>query len=302
MVNDMAIYDGNGNQLYQAYDGNGNELTHAYDGNGNIIFSKEAVNLTVMSFNVGCFYTQYFPCPNDRMQEFYDRHQTIFDKYKPDFCGMPEWYKYIGSIESDTLMSVFWNSYIANYEAYLGTQKPNNAITFASKYALENPSIVQYVNQQGETRYYQKAYITVNNKQICVVNTHLSTGSIRNAQFVELLSALEHEPYFIATGDFNFTIKAIGDAEYNLSVQLALDRGFHSAQNSEHIFMTGYGGETPEASASINEVNALDNIITSANIDITNVSVDTTKLTDGLCTKYGIIIDHLPLIAELEIN
>lgn len=37
----MAIYDGAGNQLYNAYDGEGNELSHAYDGEGNVIFSAD---------------------------------------------------------------------------------------------------------------------------------------------------------------------------------------------------------------------------------------------------------------------
>ena len=110
---------------------------------------------------------------------------------------------------------------------------------------------------------------------------------------------LENEEYFIAVGDFNFQIQQAGDSEYNLSVQLALDRGFNSAQNATNILKTWYSGQTVDTSANIY---ALDNIITSSNITISDVLVDTTKLTDGLCTANSIIIDHLPIVATLTVN
>ena len=293
------IYDASGNELHSAYDANGNELDYAYDASGNTIFARTPSLIRVMSFNVGCFYTEYFPCPNEKSETFYQRNRTIFNNSKPDFCGMPEWYKYIGTIESSVLMDEFWNDYVPNYEAYLQFQKPNNAITFASKYQINNPSIVKYANQSGEERYYQKGYINVNGKRICIANTHLALGSIRNNQFVEFLDMLGNEEYFIAVGDFNFQINEIGDSEYNLSVKLALDRGFNSAQNGDGIFMTWYSAKTVAEST---RINALDNIITSSNIDISNVHVDTTKLTDGLCEANNIIIDHLPLVCDCTIN
>ena len=104
--------------------------------------------------------------------------------------------------------------------------------------------------------------------------------------------------YFIITGDFNFYIREVGDDEYNNSIQLAIDRGYNSAQNEHSLFMTYYNGNTIEDSTLIT---APDNIITSSNIRITNTEVETTKLTDGLCIEYNIHIDHLPLIATIEI-
>jgi len=298
----MAVYDASGNELTAVYDAIGNELDYAYDASGNVIYSKGTTptnTIRVMSFNVGCFYTEYFPCPNDKGKIFYQRNRTIFNNSKPDVCGMPEWYKYIGAIEADTLMNEFWTSYVPNYEAYNGTSKPNNAITFASTYQITDQSIVRYATQNGEVRYYQKGYITVDGKRICIANTHLALNSARQNQFTEFLDMLEQEEYFIATGDFNFEINAIGDSEYNLSVQEALARGFNSAQNGDGIFMTWYSAKTVAEST---RINALDNIITSSNIDISNVHVDTTKLTDGLCEANNIIIDHLPLVCDCTIN
>ena len=296
----MAIYDINGNSLNSAYDIDGSDLATAYDIDGDIVFQKQSSTvIKAMSFNVGCFYTQYFPCPDNVSNDFYQRHWTIFNNHKPDVCGMPEWYDSIGTIGSNMLMGEFWDYYIPNYEAYNGSSKPHNAITFASKYQMKNNSITAYANQSGEVRYYQKAYITVNGKNICFLNTHLGTSDIRNAQFVEMLNVLENEEYFIAMGDFNFRIEAVGDSEYNLSVKLALDRGYNSAQSSSGIYMTGYHGETVETSTSIT---ALDNIITSANLPISNVAIDTTKLADGLCTANNIIIDHLPIVCDITVN
>lgn len=296
----MAVYDIDGNLLTSsAYDVDGNLVTLGYDIDGNIAYNSDSIILKVMAFNVGCFYTEYFPCPDAVENSFYQRHQTIFGNYNPDICGMPEWYKYIGTIESANLMDEYWSSYVPNYEAYNGSSKPNNAITFASTYTISNPSIVRYATQNGEVRYYQKGYINVDGKSICIANTHLALNSAREDQFEEYLDMLENEEYFIATGDFNFQVQTVGDSEYNASIQLALDRGFNSAQNANSILKTWYSGQTE---ASSTNKYALDNIITSSNIDIAQVLVDTTKLTDGLCTANSIIIDHLPLVAYVVIN
>ena len=123
--------------------------------------------------------------------------------------------------------------------------------------------------------------------------------STRSAQILELLSALENEEYFIALGDFNFSIVEIGDTQYNASIQEILNRGFNSAQNNNGILYTHYNGTTIENST---RILALDNIFTSSNITIKNVRVNTLKLTDGLCEQYNITIDHLPILADIEIH
>ena len=292
----MAVYDEYGNVLTAVYDEYGNQLANAYDEYGNVIFPDSgAVTIRVMSFNTGCFYSEWHTCPNAKTTEFFNRNQTIFNNSKPHLCGMPEWNSAIGKIQASVLMNEFWSDYYPAYVYSVATA----GLTFASKYTLNNIQLVQYQAQGTNTRYYEKAYVNIGGKQICFVNTHLDLTSNRNSQFIELLDMLENEEYFIAVGDFNFEVQQVGDSEYNLSIQQALNRGFHSAQNANGILKTWYSGQTVATSANIY---ALDNIITSSNISISNVHVDNTKLTDGLCEANSIIIDHLPIIADVTIN
>lgn len=288
----MAVYDADGNILGAVYDADGNSLSHAYDEDGNVIFSSAPVTIRVCSFNVGCFYSEYHTCPNAKSDTFYQRHRNIFNAVNPDLCGMPEWNNAIGSIQSSVLMDEYWSDY---YAGYVYPAVNTAALTFASKYAMNDKQLIEY--QSG--RYYEKAYVRINGKRICFVNTHLSLGDERNSQFAELLDMLENEPYFICVGDFNYSILAIGDSEYNASVQLALNKGFNSAQNASGIFKTWYSGKTVALSS---DIKALDNIITSGNLQISNVGVNTIKLTDGLCEANNIIIDHLPLYCDVTIE
>lgn len=288
----MAVYDADGNVLGAVYDADGNALSHAYDADGNVIYSSDAVTIRVCSFNVGCFYSEYYPCPTAKTEAFYQRHRNIFNAVNPDLCGMPEWNNAIGTIQSSVLMDEFWDDYYTGYVYSVATA----GLTFASKHQMADKTLVEY---QATGRYYEKAYVTINGKRICFVNTHLALGNERNSQYAELLSMLENEPYFICVGDFNYSILAVGDSEYNASVQLALNKGFNSAQNASGIFKTWYSGKTVALSS---DIKALDNIITSGNLQISNVGVNTLKLTDGLCEANNIIIDHLPLYCDVTIE
>lgn len=294
------IYDSNGNALSAVYDKDGISLSKAYDKDGNVIFQQGDSNtLTVMAYNVGHFYSEWHDAPTSTGDVFYQRNKGIFDKYHPvDFAGLSEWSNVIGTVQASVLMDEFFTSYYPDYTPY--PPSPNAALTSAFSVTPSSVALTRYQTQGNETRYYQKSYATFNGKTICCLLTHLDlVSSARNAQFIELMNAVQNEEYFIITGDFNFTITQVGDSEYNNSIQIALNRGYHSAQNANSLLMTCYSGETVAESANIY---ALDNIITSSNIDISNVRVDTTKLTDGICSQYGIIIDHLPLVADLTIN
>lgn len=292
------IYDKPGNTLSIAY-GLDSTLSHAYDIDGTEIFPDAVVTThTVMSFNVGEFYSEWHPAPAETGDVFYLRNKGIFDQYDLLFCGMSEWYNQIGTVAASVLMNETFGAYYPDYTPYPGNA--NAALTSGYQSSASNVSLTKYTNQGSENRYYQKGYITVDGKTICCIVTHLDLNASKRAlQFQELMSAVANETYFIITGDFNFTIQSVGDSEYNNSIKVALDLGYHSAQNANSLLNTWYSGQT---SATSQNKYALDNIITSANIDITNVRVDTTKLTDGLCTEYGIIIDHLPLVADLVIH
>lgn len=294
----MAVYNINGVSISDVYDTSENQLLQCYDIDGNELLGNTNT-ITVMSFNVGSFYSEWHPAPSDTGNVFYLRNKGIFNNSAPiDFAGLSEWYNEIGTVQASVLMNEFFSAYYPDYTPY--PSSANHALTSAFSKPASDVVLVPYQTQGSEMRYYQKSYSTYGGKRICFILTHLDLNlEKRTAQFLELMAAVQNEPYFVIVGDFNFAITSAGDAQYNASIKVALDNGYHSAQNASNLYMTWYNKETAEESTSIY---ALDNIITSANIDLSNVHVDTTKLTDGLCSQYGIIIDHLPLIAELTIN
>ena len=293
----MAVYDISGTELQAVYNIVGTALEQAYDIDGELVFPVNIPNMTVMTFNVGCFYSEWHPAPSSVGTVFYQRHKNIFDKYNTDFAGMSEWCPVIGTVNASVLMNEFFESYYPDDTPY-GVE--GASLTSAFSQVPSSVTLVQYQTQGSENRYYQKSYINYYGKSICCILTHLDLNdSVRTAQFLELMNAVQNEQYFIITGDFNFEITSVGDNQYNKSVKVALDNGYNSAQNSNGIYTTWYSGQTV---ASSQNKYALDNIITSSNIDILNVVIDDTKLTDGLCEDYGIIIDHLPMVATLRIN
>lgn len=270
-----------------------------YDKNGNALNTNNPFQMTVMAFNVGSFYTEWHPTPEEAGDVFFERNERIFESYNLDFAGLSEWYKYIGSNESATLMDDFFPYWCAAYNMY---STNNHALTIGSSAKVLETYLKEYTMQSSpsQKRYYFKTYINFHGRRICCVLTHMDLyPQVRAGQFLELMDILENEDYFVALGDYNFTITSVGDTEYNNSIQVALNKGFHSAQNANSLLMTHYNGKTV---ASSTQSYALDNIITSPNITINSVVRDETKLTDGLCEQYDIIIDHLPIVAELTVN
>ena len=294
----MSIYDLHGIELYHDYTVTGDAVDRTYDINGNLVFPVTIPDMTVMSFNVGMFYSEWHAAPSSVSDAFYLRNKRIFDKYQLDFAGMSEWCRTIGTVNASVLMEEEFAAYYPNYTPY--PNDPDAALTSGFSLVPDSVTLVRYQTQGGQTRYYQKSYIDYYGKRICCIVTHLDLqDSARTAQFSELMQAVQNEDYFIITGDFNFEILSIGDTEYNKSIKVALDLGYNSAQNNSGILMTWYSGETVATSQ---KITCLDNIITSSNISILSVERDETKLTDGMCEEYGIIIDHLPLVATLRIN
>ena len=293
----MSIYDISGNNLLNAYSLHGTPLEAAYNYNGAQVFPDHDYDITIMSYNVGSFYSEASPAPIALSEVFYNRNNNIFLECNAQIAGLTEYYKYIGYFNSQELINNFFPFSYIDFIPY--RSGIHGFCTCLYTYG-KSENIVQYTAVGNEKRYYKKTYIKYRNKNICVALTHLDLNfSIRSAQILELLTTLEDEEYFIAIGDFNFTIVNVGDEQYNASIQEILNRGFNSAQNDNGILYTHYNGTTVE-----NTTNkyALDNIFTSSNITIKNVRVNTLKLTDGLCEQYNIIIDHLPLLADIEIH
>ena len=275
------IYNVNGAQLNTAYDVEGEELEQAYDVNGNPLIEQIATGFAVMTYNV-----QWFSGLNSNQS----MQQNIIDTYSANIIGLQELRGSMPDVGTAVLSDY---PYIQ-----LGTQ--TNKTGMASKIQLSNVASGTFDSQASETRGWQKAYITVDGKTICWINTHLETSSyesVKVAQAAEVFAMVQNETYFIITGDFNTVCKSVNDTEYTTIMKQFIDAGYNSANCSEqHGFLdTWTSGSTAGGTWY-----PCDHVITSANISIDNVVVDTTKI--DMAAETGQSIDHLPLIAYLTIN
>lgn len=280
----MPVYNKSGAEISSIFEIGGSQITQAFDVDGDPLIEEPPLQsgLVIMTYNV-----QYFSGlnANTTMQE------DILSTYNADIIGLQE----LGS----GAMPAVGAEVLADYpHIYLGIQ--TNKTGIASKVPLSNISASTFSNQGGETRGYQKAYLTHNGKSICWINAHLATSTneaAKVAQAGELFDMVQGEEYFIITGDFNtgggYTTAA---PEYATIMKQFIDAGYHSANYSDQhgFFKTWINGKTAESSGA-----ATDQIITSANITIDTVILDTIKISYADGTQN---IDHIPLIAEVTIS
>lgn len=277
----MAVYNVYGQDISNTYDLNGDLLEQAYDINENPLIPTNPNELVVMTYNV-----QKFEGLNGNLQ----MQDDILSEYDPLIIGLQE----LG-----TAMPSSGNTVLRNYPYIdLGTQV--NKTGLASKCILNDAVSVNFATQASETRGYQKAYFTFNEKTICWINTHLETSSyesVKVAQAREIFNLVQNESYFIITGDFNTVCKSVNDTEYTTIMKQFIDAGYQSANCSlQHGFINTWTDG--------NSLNSTwypcDHIITSSNIDIDDVIDDQTKVEVAALT--GQTIDHIPLIAFLTVN
>ena len=129
------------------------------------------------------------------------------------------------------------------------------------------------LNSEGinEARAWQKSDIEFNGKVIAVYNTHLTHESIdaRAKQLLELKQTMDQDPteYKVAFGDFN--VDQSHDEIYpfleDYNIANGKDGKWYDTYNSVDSSM---------------HTNAIDNIITSRNIEISNITMVETTLSD----------------------
>lgn len=281
------IYDYKGRELGKAYDFEGTELESAYDSHGNEVWTKN-YDLVVMTYNMQWWTKRN---ANTTMQ------RKIINTYDADIIGMQEFSKTsaIPSLATTILSGKYPYIYNSNHYNFNG---------LASKTELSNVTDTDFTYEDDEKWAYQKAYLTVNGKQIAFFNTHLTwrgdDTSIagRGEQALELLAAMNEEEYVICTGDFNCGALSFTETDYINTFKPFTDAGYDMVNFTEERGITKtYTNKSDPADLS--EFNtAPDNIIVSPNIDIYRVVFDTTKL-EYPDSNY---IDHIPVIAWLKIN
>ena len=281
----MAIYDTDGNQLQAAFSKDGSPLANAYDVSGNTVLNDN--HITVMSYNV-------------QRWEGLNANATIqnvaFGTDNADIIGVQEWgyNEEGGRVGGQPVRTFLAAKGYDEINVGLGVYNKNALV---SKLPLSN--VTETVFTSGSESY-QKCYITVAGKNIAWINTHLATSSNESrkvAQAQTVFEAAELEPYVIITGDLNTVCKSVNDTEYTTIMKQFVDAGYNSANCTNQFgFLDTWTDGTSLAATWY----PCDHIITSANISINTVIVDTTKI--DVAEQTGQAIDHLPIVAYLTVN
>lgn len=292
----MSIYNVSGQAIPTVYGKNRKCLQHAYNLEGQELL--EPTTLKVMTYNVGQWYVGGGDnVPSDKDSAYYALQNGMIQNANADILFINEYWKEFSKTGRTA------KSLLEQYFPYVHEQGGNSGYVgraLCSKYPITNYTTHTFT-AQGINNYYDSAEITVNGKTITLVVLHLMTNpeATRYQQAQELLAYLKTLDTFIAGGDYNTGISPdygtdnTESTPYEHYVKLFTDEGFHTANFADDGFLTtcndGIDGSGTDWD--------IDNIITSADIAISDVYVDETKLTDGINEKT----DHMPLIATLTL-
>lgn len=144
--------------------------------------------------------------------------------------------------------------------------------------------VLDAVSEKGpiEPRCLQRVVFEKNGKKIAFYNTHLSWEdmSLRAQQMETIKEALDNEEceYIIVVGDFN--------ADQNTKEFDIFKENYNLSNGKDGIWLDTYTGVDDTMN-----VNSVDNIIVSKNIEIKSVKMVANSLSD-----------HNPLVAELVLN
>lgn len=277
----MQVFDSTGSFVSNVYDYKGEAVTLLYNSSGSILQQSD---LVVMSFNIQRW--KGINADADIVDE-------ILTKYNPDIVGFQEY------DTAKTLGGIDIAEWLTNRFPYIevgDTKIANYSKAVVSNHELQDAQTVYYT-QYEESRSYQKMYITFEDKQIAVFNTHFDVNAPeKSSQAKELFDALANEEYFIVIGDFNTVCMSTADTDYIDMVKQFADAGYNLANcSAEFGFINTC---TAGISIDADDWRPRDHIITSANIDIEAVIADTTKID----AYTGLTIDHIPLVAYLKVS
>lgn len=293
----MAIYDLSGGQLSSANAVDGSAINSAYDASGTLIFQSGPITLKVMTYNVGGWRIgSGTNVPAEYDAAYYALQNAIIEGQNADILALEEYWDAFSPNRSAS-------SLLSQYYPYIETRGGSTRYygrAICSKYPIV--SYTQHFFANENQRYYDTAVINIDGNLVSVIVTHLGlTTSERVVQAQELRSYIANLSSFILCGDFNTTyaMGTSGDEseEYTTVWLPFIEAGYHLANCSDE---NGFHGTYWNYEKLI--WRNLDNIVTSHNILITSVSTDQTKVTDPVTADPEWRRDHIPLIAEVEIN
>ena len=206
------------------------------------------------------------------------------------------WREWIGAQNLDFFCVQEWNHYFDMDSTILAQDellKPYyNNVLFGDKHKwIYNGIATNYHLTNLRQKYWFGDYyaligdLKIGNKVVTVISTHIPWQKQWHAQAMDSIrNELKKYEYFICMGDINAA------DEEQLSFEKA---GFNIANGGYQGWFTTAGGRTRMEGMKDSKDWHIDNIITSKNIKIMNVSAPHTGLND---------FDHLPVLADLVIT
>lgn len=250
------------------------------------------IKLTVATYNVGHFnqgWTGGFQFTGDTKYTKEQRKTTIQKAMLP-------WKYWIGEQSLDILCIQEWNSFfdadsLFNAEETLLKPYYNN-IYFGKEHTwIHNGIATNHQLSKLRTKYSFGEYysligdMVIGDITITIISTHIPWQKDWHIPALNsLISDLKQFEYFICFGDMNAT-----DDEQLLFVKA----GFNMANGGAQGWFSTTGGNNTLVGRTGGTNMNIDNIITSKNIKIFNVSAPYTGLNDA---------DHLPIIADVVIT
>ena len=292
----MPIYTVNGETPSNIYYVKGNKVFNVYDSQGNELYFTDYPRLKVANYNVGGWYIgSGTNIPVADKAEYVTLQTNILAELDADICCFQEYWDEM--CDDGTLAS----SIVDDYFEYINktdtsTEWQGHAIA-TKDLEMSDYESFNFEHSTSGAKTYQKCYITIDDKDICIINTHLSSvEETMLLQFPELLTLIEDEEYFIIFGDFNTRITCLASGNVSQVIGSFTSEGCNTANASDDfgVFVTYYSASNTTSG----DRYATDHIITSSNILINSVYINKDKLEDDIAQK----IDHIPLIAELVIT
>lgn len=297
----MPVYSLNGTPSNIAYSRAGTLLSQAYNIQGNPLLSQGTGSpLKVMTYNVGQWYIGTgSQMPAEAVPTYPNLQHQIMDDNRPDVLAVQEYRSpmYTG-ITVDSVIGEFFT----DTQNTLNTGYKAKAL-YTNGYPISDYEAIDFPNDSSWN--YLKAKITVDGKDVWLINTHLITSysmadADRERKKVEqagyIFNAVKNLDRFIIMGDFNVICKNTNHVEYITMMKQFVGAGYNMTNCSPQ---SGFIRTCSETTDMFNDGEPCDIIITSPNIVIDNAYLDDNKF--AVVAETGNRFDHLPVIAELTI-
>lgn len=252
------------------------------------------LKLRVGTYNVGHFNQGMKGGLEVRGKAAYPNNKKVTGKYV--LGQMVGWRKWIGEQSLDIFAVEEWNYYFDQDSTFKATEellKPYyNHIHFGDQHTwIYNGIATNYHLTNIRQKHWSGDYyaliadLKIGSKIITVISTHIPWQKGKHAPAMEaILQELKKYPYFICCGDMNAS-----DAD-----QLRFAKaGYNIANGGNMGWFATAAGDLARKGMTDGPDRHIDQIVTSANIKIMDVSAPHTGLNDE---------DHLPVIADLVVT